>query len=54
MHKWQEQIEADLLRVMYKLGLITLDQLYKAINILQVKLFIREDSTSHVHTAPTV
>jgi len=40
--KASEQIQADLLRVLYKLGLIPDDEFNRLIDELQLKLFERE------------
>lgn len=45
MSKYQEQKEADLLRTMYRLGLIDFNHLDRIIDELQLLLFIREGYT---------
>ena len=45
MSKYQEHIEADLLRTMYRLGLIDFNQLDRLIDELQLLLFTREGYT---------
>ena len=42
MVKTTEQIQADMLRVLFKLGLIPDDEFHRLIDILQIKLFERQ------------
>ena len=51
MDKWDEQHQADLLRAMYRVGLISVDELHTMIDRLQVRILQASDEDKYPRTS---
>ncbi len=52
MDKWDEQHQADLLRAMYRVGLLSRDELGSMIDELQVRIFKASNEDKYPRTRP--